>query len=461
MSGDSSLAGLLALLLDVPIDAPVAATPNFAPWLGATAHAWPPADGRGLWLIDTRDRVARSRELRRTLTGGGFDAALIVSAAPRQPLRRLAQRLRNPGCSRLPPGRVRPLVSLAQSAFVQVMGFDEGCHAPTDFTFERGAAEGAAFLLTRRPPFRGELWTRLTQMLDGAELTVLWFDLRDRGAAVIAVDAGGSSYVVRVVPDAGLQHVVRRNHTTITELRRLLADENVEHLVPRPVAIETWRSTLIMAETRLPGVLAWKVARDELAQRIHANALRFLDSLQRATLRSEPFTPDELGHLLQAERDRIDAAAFAPRGVRARLQNELSQSGSVLRTVSLKPHFSHGDFGYGNLLVAPQTGDLLGVIDWDTARHHDLPGIDRVNLELQLARAAHGSFASAVRVVWEQRLAHDALLEHGTAESARALFGLAVCRYVSRSLAYPEIFRQESEDFDAALARMADQEGAR
>src|SRR5690606_4730869 len=93
-------------------------------------------------------------------------------------------------------------------------------------------------------------------------------------------------------------------------------------------------------------------------------------------------------------------------------------------------------------------GRVTGVIDWDTARLQDLPGIDRVNLEIQIDP---GAFATSVRRVWAERRAHDAL----TPGHERALFGVAVCRYVLRSLTYPEVYRAHAAQFREALAWLA------
>ena len=49
--------------------------------------------------------------------------------------------------------------------------------------------------------------------------------------------------------------------------------------------------------------------------------------------------------------------------------------------------FSHGDFGYGNILYDSRTASLSGVIDWDTSRDVELPGVDFINLLIQKFRA--------------------------------------------------------------------------
>lgn len=456
MSEGGSLASLLALLLDIEPGRPVAATPNFTSWLGGASAVWPPVVSGGLWLIDTLDRAAHDPvTLGRLLAHGQFDAALITASNLRG-VRRLVQRLRRPHCIRVRTDRVaRVLNEIGNVGTVRVVEFDEGCHAPTDFAFEQRDARGAAFLVTRKAPFEGSVWRTIAGLLGVEDLDVRWFDLRDRGAAVIGVNAASSSYVVRVVLGPDLQSIVRRNHETVEALGRILESSQLATLLPQAVAIEECGSSLILIETRLPGVLAWKVAGGELSSIIHRNALAFLRQLREETTRTTPLCDDELRRIVGVDRRRVQDFVAARPEVRTRLLQELEAVEAALHPTPLYPYLSHGDFGYGNLLVDPDHGGLLGVIDWDTARTDDIPGMDRINLELQLARVASGSFAGAVRVVWIDNALRSELERGNGIRGARALFGLAITRYITRSFAYPAIYRDEEDDFADALATLA------
>ena len=79
--------------------------------------------------------------------------------------------------------------------------------------------------------------------------------------------------------------------------------------------------------------------------------------------------------------------------------------------------------------------------------------IDRVNLEIQILRARM-SFSKAVRQVWLDRLASEALGESGAV--ARALFGTAVVRYVTRAMSYPELYRPAEPEYRRALQWLAE-----
>ncbi|HSH45967.1 MAG TPA: phosphotransferase, partial [Longimicrobiales bacterium] len=149
------------------------------------------------------------------------------------------------------------------------------------------------------------------------------------------------------------------------------------------------------------------------------------------------------------DRERLRSCTFVDPDVRSMLARELDQAARALSGVALDPHASHGDFGYGNILVDPGSGVLEGVIDWDTARPLDFPGIDRVNLEIQIR--PDGGFGERVSTVWKERAAYDALQGDGGEGRVRALFGLGVARFVLRSLTYPKVYRRQAPGFRRAL----------
>src|SRR5690606_12648496 len=107
--------------------------------------------------------------------------------------------------------------------------------------------------------------------------------LRARGAAVAIVRSEGGEIVVRFVPPGALQGVVATNHEALLTVRTALADH--EHLlsrVPRPLFHSMFDGTLVLAETRLPGTLAWKVAESGLADVVYEKAREFLREMADA-----------------------------------------------------------------------------------------------------------------------------------------------------------------------------------
>jgi hypothetical protein len=460
MAKQVALAELLAILLDLSGASPVFATPSFWPWLATGSPTpWPPSDNAGgLWLVDTRDRAGRAL-IRAWASGGarlGFDAALILSGAgaPGSPFRRLLRRLRRPGIWRLPERRVLP--SLRAVPAVTRLAFDDGPEVPADFSVDDASLTGAAFLLTRKPPFDGEIWSRVRDRLSD-DSVVQSIHLRVRGAAVARISAGDATFAIRFVPPGDLQDVVHRNHSALVQLRAALAGrESLLRRIPEPAFSDRHQEVLILGESHLPGRPAWRVPSGALGDTIYRNAVAFLDALRDATARSGTVGPGAVSELLHQDWVRLRGATFVSRAIGGRIEAELENAARVLAGQDLTIHASHGDFGYGNILVDEKSGEVTGVIDWDTARIADFPGIDRVNLEIQLRRSnsATGSLSDAMHAVWSSGSTRAALGGPGTESRIRALFGLAVCRYVLRSFSYPALYREEEEQFERALASL-------
>lgn len=457
----------LRLLLSLPAESPTFATPSFRPWLPADDDpVWPPPDtaAGGLWLVDTRDREARKTEAVWGNPGAGpVCDALLVLGDPEGTgglISRFVRRLRSRRRPRIPPARVAARLAGTPPGWVTtelVHGAVSGL--PTDFTIRADDAQPAsAWLVTRTGPFSGDLWGRVARGLGAPVDRVLGFQLRTRGAAVVLLRAGGHEFVVRAVPPGPLQAVIRDNHTAIAALRTALrVDEFLLGLIPEPVFEDRTNEELLLGETRLPGTLAWKLARSPLGPVIHDEALRVLDALRAATLRSRPLRPSEVAAFVEQDRRRFHSASFLDDELRDAVDQELAHASGLLETAEFLPHASHGDFGYGNMLVDPQSGRVTGVIDWDTVRMVDFPGIDRVNMEIQIRRSVFSeSFADAVRSVWELRAAQEALRGPDGERRERGLYGFAVCRYIERSLSYPAVFHREAPGFSNALAWLAE-----
>jgi len=459
---EGSLSRLLKLLLCMPAHTPVYATPSFASWLNAERPLpWPPPRNAvdGLALIDTRDRAAlrdaAARAIARGIGKSGFTAALILtgSGRPGSALKRALRRIRYPGTRRLSEARIAAdLRAAAGDLVVSRLAFNDDVDVPADFQLGDSSLTGAGFLLTRTPPFSGTLWSKTAGWLNSGNLTIESFQLRIRGAAVIMLRTGERRYVVRVVPPGSLQQVVSRNYSALLELRASLDDSTLRDVVPAPVFAERDGDTLVLGETLLEGSLAWRVARRGLASAVHAGAVEFLSKMRAATGAWRALTHDDIRQLLASDESLLLNASFVSPLVRTLLEREFRDAGSALEGSALHLYTSHGDFGYGNILVDERDGKLTGVIDWDTARRWDFAGIDRVNLELQTRRSVHHeSFATAVEAVWRERSAHEALRLDGGESSVRALFGLAVCRYIIRSFNYPAVYARESAGFERAL----------
>lgn len=458
-----SLADLLKLLLSLPMETPVYATPSFEWWLrpGEIAVWPPPSRSEGiLCLVDTRDRIARrSQGGWARVRAGNHGAALVIagSGQPGSPLRRALRRLRSPGTMRLDERRVASLLECLAGSVLQKLSFEDGLEVPTDFNVkDTKGSTGTAYILTLRPAFTGSLWTAIADHLGDSGFETVRVQLRVRGAAVIVVRSRGRDLVVRAVPPGHSQAVVLRNHTRLLEVRGALRSADILKVMPEPLFAEMHDRIALLGETFLSGTPAWQIPLDLRRRVVHPQAVAYLSSLAADTSRSAEGTREALEARIREDLQCLDEASFVEVDVRRLLQAEIETAADLLARGETEATTSHGDFGYGNILVDDETGDILGVIDWDAARVEDFPGIDRVNLEIQIRRTDQSeTFPAAVRSAWQSSAVRHALDGAGGEARVRVLFGLALSRYVLRALSYPTIYQEEAEGFRAALAWLA------
>jgi hypothetical protein len=123
--------------------------------------------------------------------------------------------------------------------------------------------------------------------------------------------------------------------------------------------------------------------------------------------------------------------------------------------------WSHGDFGYGNAIADPRTGDLLGIIDWDQGRE-DLAGVDLLNflfLREQILGSA-GLTESLAGIVG--RIADNGLPSGGTGSRYDAefpavhhqrleLLGWVTLRVAQRAATYPALLARSREEVHSLL----------
>jgi hypothetical protein len=112
--------------------------------------------------------------------------------------------------------------------------------------------------------------------------------------------------------------------------------------------------------------------------------------------------------------------------------------------------WTHGDFGYGNVLANMRTGRLTGVIDWDQGLT-DIAGVDLVNLLFQRERMRKGfSLSEAVsevgsRIIRGGFASVDRRIDFEShfpeSERSRAeIVAWSIWRFVERDIRYPQGF---------------------
>ena len=197
-------------------------------------------------------------------------------------------------------------------------------------------------------------------------------------------DRTAPSGVLRMSATGGgrLQHETE----VLRELGSQPALADFRHMVPSRHAdgeSGPWRYVL---DEYIPGVDGSTAVTADPALRRAAqeSGIRSVTALHRATAR--PAVIDE--ELLRRWVD--EPIQVLARSLR---RSPLGRNGALLERVRERLHAAlrgrevfagwvHGDFWLGNLRVAPDTGRLIGIIDWDCAGDGELPAHDLVHLAL-------------------------------------------------------------------------------
>lgn len=315
---------------------------------------------------------------------------------------------------------------------------------------------------SRRGPDTGEAIAREVARALGRSILprVSRFDLRDRGALVVMLRDDLDEVVVRLSASAVINTYLAANDANV---RRLRADAagctGLVDRLPVPLGTGSSGSTSMWIERRLHGTVAWRLPL-RLRRLLDRDLVAFLLQMARLGTPPRPLEAGEADSLVR--RWRVPESGLP---VALGLEVDALQQW-LARCVSghaLALGWSHGDFGYGNVLADSASGRLLAVIDWETAYPDEPVGMDWMNWLLASERMHNDdSLCGAVDRV-DSRLAAASpadypvarLLEllHGHPGSAAisTLTGLALLRVVQREARYPAIHAARAEDHAAAL----------
>lgn len=287
------------------------------------------------------------------------------------------------------------------------------------------------------------------------------FDLRDRGALVLLLRDPGSGrrFVCRITTSPEVDRVVGRNADwtcRIHSMPRIAA--RIKRRIPAPLGRFSLGDATAYLEEMVPGSVGWKLAgRPHLEPSLFAGTYRFARDLSEGTAVEASLQGPALESLLAREAHAwVDGETSALLEALHAVLRERTH-GTRRRLV-----WSHGDYGYGNVIADPRTGSLLGVIDWDQARE-DLAGIDLLHFLVQRARGMRAlSLPAALRVVGEPLLdggfrGIDPRLDYEdwhplTPALRRELLGWLTLRIVQRMLKYPLDYSRSRAEALAALA---------
>jgi hypothetical protein len=335
-------------------------------------------------------------------------------------------------------------------------------------------ADGFIFFAGRLPIERGLLLGKVGNLLQSCSrqlsntYTIERLDLRIRGAMVLFLVEKESSQhlIVRVVSDHETDKVVRRNQEFLKLLQHNsdLPDE-LKTLLPYPYGECDLNGSIIYVESLMTGAPAWKVNRVRLRKHIQDEAEEFIFRLQISTSRKIRLDNDKLDNLFAIDKVCLADCTLINRQLYERILEAIQAIRQRLVGQTVFFVVSHGDYGYGNILVDPKTGQLKGVIDWDTGRKDDLPGIDYLNLLVQKYRSEWGYGVDEAFIQACSEVIHRGELdEKGFYRSQFDIFGellstILYCgfiRYMSRAAQYPDVFAMEQEGYLKILSFLED-----
>ena len=283
------------------------------------------------------------------------------------------------------------------------------------------------------------------------------FDLRLRGAMVLFVTVGrmGQRYVVRLVSDRKSQVIVSRNQNFLEKLHSLPdVERDIGDLLPRPFCQFFYEGCIVFIESLIVGVPAWKINSLEVRKQIFFDASQFLIQLLTSTTSLVCINDEKIGQIYEVDLKCLKK--IAPNFLYSKISYNIHKIKSILLGRNIFLVFSHGDYGYGNILVDSKTGILTGVIDWDTGRTEDLPGIDYMNLLVHKCISENGcGLAGAFKKTCGEVLKRGALDENGifaaefqlTGDLLNVVLYSYLIRYMSRAAQYPDVFAGELDDY--------------
>jgi len=360
----------------------------------------------------------------------------------------------------------------------EFLGFDEPDELKASAGLNNGwwarlrasAHDGYAMLTARAGTVKRPIGTFVTSRLRGnGEGANRWrvtrFDMRDRGALVLMLsDGSGKSLVARVAKRGAVEDHISANDEKLRRLHRAAAQTpNVVSLLPDIGERLDGDGYTIWTEKRLCGTVAWRVA-PRLRERLDRDWMRFLTDL--STVGRHHLILDRANALTALER------FHDSRSLRGEIASEVHElTRWLVDQVSGREcafSWSHGDFGYGNLLANPYTGSLTGVIDWETASEKEFCGVDWMNMLIAREGAIRGiRFDEAfVRVLeslsgdstgWDGVVgAFAAFLDSVSGnkeEWLASMLGITLLRALQRQSRYPQIFRKSEVEYLRALRR--------
>jgi hypothetical protein len=309
--------------------------------------------------------------------------------------------------------------------------------------------------------FLEKIATPLRPVLNGQpEVLLERFDLRNRGALVLLLRSrsGRRRFVCRITTGDLTDRSVRRNAEWTARVHQSpLICAAVKAAVPKPVASFVVHPGTAYLEDLIEGTIAWKLAGKAGLDAVMLVAMfQFIKQFNRDTAVETVFDENTFDQLVRSAHEFSvdDETARRMTALEARLRQRILGTRRLLV-------WAHGDFGYGNAIADPQTGQVRGIIDWDQARH-DLSGVDLLNFLLLREHSRRDiPMASLLEEIAKRfvtggfhainpRLDYET--DFATGEPSRVdLLGLVALRIAQRVAIYPALFQQSRAETHTLL----------
>ncbi|MGI6388555.1 MAG: phosphotransferase family protein [Desulfomonilia bacterium] len=271
-----------------------------------------------------------------------------------------------------------------------------------------------AVLCMQRALLQNALFERIRTALGecgipgGASLHLERVDIRDRGALVLFIKETNTCnhFIARVVHGQEIKTIIRKNHYFLQWLQQNNnVPDAVKTKIPNPLAELSFQENHVFIESLMPGILAWKANRKSLMSRIFEDSMQFILDLMIATSQNVSLDETSLDDLFREDEYRVNESEWCPDGFKKIFNQKLALIKRMAADQDMWLAASHGDYGYGNILVDPRDGRLLGVIDWDTGRKQEFAGVDIMNLMIQKTRTEQNAgFFQAVEYLLSPHL---------------------------------------------------------
>lgn len=209
-------------------------------------------------------------------------------------------------------------------------------------------------------------------------------EFRYRGALIIYLRNQRTSdeFITRSSSSEHVNAIILENVKNINTIREIEGIPNaIINKLPVQIGMTQYGDNKFYIEERKQGKLAWLMANQDhqLDKIIFKNAVGFITLLERATKKELTLTQKLFNQIYRLNFDKIYNQDYIGSEIMDKYNRIVDKLEGILLDKKQILVLSHGDYGYGNILV-DRRGNVTGVIDWDAAKPYNIPGYDLFNL---------------------------------------------------------------------------------